>query len=811
MSGRKRRQRSRRGGRKAGSAAPRAGRKAARTGPRAQRKAAQAAPRAGRKAANAQAGAANPAGAASHAAAASHAGDPLERLLRGAIAVTLGLLLLTPLMVSKSTVFPYVVGKALWARSLIEIAFALWAALALARPAYRPPGSRLLLLLGAGLAVSFASAAFGVSPQHSLWSSYERMLGVLDQAHWAALALVLASVLRSGREWRALFAANLAVGTLMAAIVIARALDIEIPYYGDAAERSPSRYGGPFGNPIFLAVYMLANLVLAAGFAARALAGAGPGRRYRALGWSLAAAAQFAGLVLAGSVGGFVGLFAAAACAALGFAWLYRGRARLAAIACLCVLAAGVTAASARFFDTSRASTAAVSDTLAELPGGRAVRYMSRVHLRRPSVQSRLAAWEAGLEGFAERPLLGWGPGNYATVFGLFGSGYAAAAEPHDRAHGNLFEVAATTGTAGLLLWLALWGLALAVLARAARARDGPERAFILLAGAALAGHLAQLQFMFDTVTGLMLSTFLLAYAARLEPDLAPANGRRFRLPGLAARALPGGRGDGLPEGRGGGLPGGRGADLPGERGAGLPGERGAGLLRRGAPRALLGAAAAGLAGWGLAVNHAAFQAADTRYTEPQSLATGAVAEGIERFPPLAGHLRGLLFSELALNWPDLRPQHPRPALALLALADREADAALAREPWNWQVAHRLARLYAAVAETDPEYAEVARQRLERARELAPLRPVFPPELSPPDELTAGAADGGRLLLGWRPARHAGYHELAATTPDGVWSAIAFEYDAGRNSRAVPACEGCGYRIRACRSWSNCTDWAYWP
>ena len=38
---------------------------------------------------------------------------------------------------------PYVVGKALWSRSIIEIVFALWAVLALARPAYPP--FRLLL------------------------------------------------------------------------------------------------------------------------------------------------------------------------------------------------------------------------------------------------------------------------------------------------------------------------------------------------------------------------------------------------------------------------------------------------------------------------------------------------------------------------------------------------------------------------------------------------------------------------------------------------------------------------------------------
>ena len=53
----------------------------------------------------------------------------------------LGLLLLTPFIVTPATVYPFVVGKALWSRSLIEVAFALWAVLALIHTDYRPPRS----------------------------------------------------------------------------------------------------------------------------------------------------------------------------------------------------------------------------------------------------------------------------------------------------------------------------------------------------------------------------------------------------------------------------------------------------------------------------------------------------------------------------------------------------------------------------------------------------------------------------------------------------------------------------------------------
>ena len=104
------------------------------------------------------------------------------------------------------------------------------------------------------------------------------MQGVVDQAHWVVLAVVLASVLHTPRGWRAVLQANLAAGAAMACIVIARALDIGVPYFGALPESSPTRFGGPFGNSSYLSIYMLVNLVLAAGFAARPAIRAGGAR-----------------------------------------------------------------------------------------------------------------------------------------------------------------------------------------------------------------------------------------------------------------------------------------------------------------------------------------------------------------------------------------------------------------------------------------------------------------------------------------------------------------------------------------------------
>ena len=707
-----------------------------------------------------------------------------ERGLRVALFGVLGLLLLTPLVVTPGTIYPFVVGKALWSRSLIEIAFALWAVLALMHPGYRPPRSWLLALLGAGFCVSLLSAGFGVSPGHSLWSDYERMQGLVDRAHWVALAVVLASVLHTPGAWRAAFKANLAAGTVTACIVIARAWDIEVPYFGAFPEISPTRFGGPLGNPGYLSIYMLVNLVLAGGFAAGAWATAArPGeqgaRRMGVLLWAAVAALHFAGVVLAGSVGGFAGLIAAAGFAALGFAWLCRGRGRLAAVALFAVLVTACTVLGARFVDPGRNATIALDRADVVWPGGVALRYVGGVHLQRPSVQSRLAAWEAGLGGFAERPLLGWGPGNYATVFGLFGTGYAGTAEPHDQAHSVLVELAATTGAAGLGAWLALWGGALVVLVLAARAAPPPRRALTMFAAAALAGHLVQIQFMFDTAAGTLVSTLLLAVAARLEPATL-TSAWRLRFPAPLARVF---------------------------------GPRARALFSRPGARAATGAAAVVLAVAGLAVNGTILGAADTRYTAPGNRPIVAVAEGIEAFPPGAAVYRKYLFVALARDWQRLHEQDPEGADELLRWVDREAAAAVRWEPWNWRMEHLLAQFYRVVADTRPDYEARASSHLTRAHTLAPAREVFPAPLAPPGDLAGAPLPDGREELRWPAMPGAGYHhidQIAQAAEPGVWRIIRYAYGPAPGTLAVPG-GGFRYRIKVCRYPRDCSPWAEWP
>ena len=636
-----------------------------------------------------------------------------ERPLLFAVRLGVGLLLLTPLVVAPGIVYSFSVGKAVWSRSVIEIVFALWAVLAAAHPAWRPPRSRLLALLAAGLGVAALSAAFGVSVQRSLWSTYLRMQGVVDQAHWLAAAVVAASVFRQPRDLRGLLGANQAVGLLVALIAIAGASGLEAPLFGRLPEPFRPRIAGTLGNPTYLGAYLLVIVVTGLGFLVRSLSAAAPARtaprgprrntrrnarRKQRRGGpgpsaagssSLGPGAIFHGLCvlaglwalsLSGSIAALVGLIAALGALAPAYAWLaWTRRVRLAAGAVTGLLAAGAAAALVPFaapsltpsFDNPLLRRATDPQTIERTMG------------------RRLGSWEAGVEGFADRPLLGWGPANYMAPFGRHVDAAHADLPTNDHAHNMLIEVAATKGLAGLAAYLAIWALTFAVVLGAARRSPPPEQAFALFTGAALLGQLVQSQALFGTASSSLHYTLLLAAAVFLETSARPADAGP-RLPAAVT-----------------------------------------GLFRGRTARAGLVAVAVALCAAGLAANRAIHGAAAALYraeTSGPARFMDGLREAVDAFGPLANGPRRILFENLGNNWRVLHAGRPAEAARLLAWADREAAAALRAEPVNWEIHQSLARLYRAVAANDPDYAGRGERHYRRALELAPGRdPLAPP------------------------------------------------------------------------------------
>ena len=599
----------------------------------------------------------------------------LARVLPLGIRVGIVLLLLTPFIVTEHTVYPFVVGKALYSRALIEFVFGLWVVLAALNPAYRPPRSWLLILLAAGLAWAAVAAALGVSPQRSLWSNYERMAGLVDSVHWFALLVVVASVVRNRRELRRLFALNLAASAVVALLALASHFQIDPILYGVIWERAYPRIGTVFGNSAYLGIYATVNFTIAAGFLARSLFSARSDATGAAV-WALrgllalVVALELWALSLSGSLAAVAGLFGAGVFLAVALA-ACPGRRKM-------QLAAGVVAAALVLgFGSGLVLLAQAEPTASADFAGNPLLQRLTVGEGARSYHLRESAWRAGIAAFADRPWLGWGQENFISAFGRHAAGPPADGEVHDRAHNALIERAVAEGVPGLAVHLAVWAFALYIVIRAARAQARGDRAFTLAVGAALASYFLASQFTFDAAALKLQLCLLFAFAVALEA------------------AVPVGR--------------------SGER----HGSASIAPLRRKALLAVAGLGGTALIAVGWTANQAIHSAAAAMLVV-QPGERGYIERTIAVFPPLASEPRRLLFNHVAQEWKSVVRENSAEARQLLAAADAQAQAAIAAEPENWRVRRAAARMYLAVATTEPAYRVLAAEHARKAVELTP-------------------------------------------------------------------------------------------
>ena len=166
-----------------------------------------------------------------------------------------------PLLVSFDTMFPHVLGKALFARSAIEFILFLWIILITIDPNYRPRKSWIFLAIIAYITIGFLSAISGVSFGMSIWSNFNRMWGLWDQLHWFALIIVLSTIFKDLDSWKPFFIWNLVVALGIGLLALSQAFNMS---------PSHSRYANcsldsTLGNPSYLSQLMIMNIFIAAG------------------------------------------------------------------------------------------------------------------------------------------------------------------------------------------------------------------------------------------------------------------------------------------------------------------------------------------------------------------------------------------------------------------------------------------------------------------------------------------------------------------------------------------------------------------
>ncbi len=394
-----------------------------------------------------------------------------------------------PLMiviVTSSTLFPFIVGKYVYFRILINLAFIFFLLGILSnqnganeiigrfKPLIKNP---LVIAVSAFIFIFLLSGFFGVDPQSSFWSNFERGEGGLQLLHFYIFFALLALLFDKEKDWQTIFIMMLIGGAGMAfygASAGLKYIDAEMitrptanggtedvlsgnggPIYqlfkwaaiGPSFSDPGYRFQGTIGNSAYVAAYAIFML-----FYAAYLLMSKYRRRLLSFGawvlWALMAI-FFMVFLAAATRGAFLGLIAATV-AFLAYLAFSSKRWRKWLIAAAVILVALVIVL-IQFKNAPFIKASPISRIL-------------DISFTAQTFQDRITIWKMAIDGFKERPILGWGPENFLQVFDRhFNPEYFVPAKGFgswfDRAHNIYLDYLAEIGILGLLSYLAIFAI----------------------------------------------------------------------------------------------------------------------------------------------------------------------------------------------------------------------------------------------------------------------------------------------------------------------------------------------------------------
>jgi O-antigen ligase/Flp pilus assembly protein TadD len=455
--------------------------------------------------------------------------------------------------------FPFITGKNFLFRIAVELAFFLYATLAIMDSAYRPKWNALTISFSAFVGIIFVANIFSISPSVSFWSNFERMDGFVTLIHLLAYFFVVSSILKTVKDWEKWIVATASVSVFMTLFCF-------LQLGGEAViNQGGVRVDGLLGNAAYLGTYLLFHvffllyLLVTRGFQLKGIAtavsvGSGayivyyllrlaPGGNFitnlvdhnaattpglillgtavvlfvvslsslifrKVARFEVSLSAVFFGLVILSQIvviyltatrGATLGLIGGLLLAALFIAWKEKENKNLRRGAFgLIGLVAVVVLGFLAVKNTAFVQNDPVLSRFASISVN-------------DNTQARAYVWPMAIKGFTENPVLGWGQESFIYVFQKYYVPEMFNQEPwFDRAHNVFLDWLVAGGILGFLAYLSLFVSAVYLLWK--------SEAFSVRGKAVLLGLLAayafQNLFIFDNIVSYLLFASLLALIA---------------------------------------------------------------------------------------------------------------------------------------------------------------------------------------------------------------------------------------------------------------------------------------------------------
>ncbi|MHB1316574.1 MAG: O-antigen ligase family protein [Minisyncoccota bacterium] len=385
----------------------------------------------------------------------------IKNILKWGVVGGLFLVPFIQFIVSSSMLFPFITGKGFAFRIIIEIVAALYVLLALLDVEYRPKLSLITKSVLLFTGIVFLADIFGENPMKSLWSNYERMEGFVLIAHLALYYIVASSVFNTKDWWNKFWNTSLIASGLISVYGFFQLAGLATINQGGV------RLDATFGNATYLAIYMVFNMFLSANFFLQT--------KEKMWQWVYGGLFLVQGIILystatRGAILGFIG----GALITVGIiAWKERSNNPV-----VSTLHLGSNRDySLTSLDTSRNKKVrkiaggfglSVILLVAIFIGIRNTSFVQKspvlsrfatLSFAEAKTQGRYFVWPMAIEGFKERPILGWGQENFNYVFNKNYNPLMYAQEQwFDRTHNVVLDWLIAGGILGLLSYLSLFG-----------------------------------------------------------------------------------------------------------------------------------------------------------------------------------------------------------------------------------------------------------------------------------------------------------------------------------------------------------------
>ncbi len=333
------------------------------------------------------------------------------------------------LYVENSYFFPYITGKNIWFRILVEVALAGYILLALWDKTYRPRFSWILTSLTALIGVMLIATIGAKHVPTAFWSNFERMDGYITLIHVFGYVMVLGGMMTSKKLWLWFLHCSTVAATMVAFVGL-----------GQLASGTTGRVDSQLGNAAYMAVYMLFHIFFMAYLFVSTKV-----TPYRLI-YTLLGVLFIYVLLQTGTRGTAIGLVTGSITTGI-YALIYARNHPLVRRHALTACMIGLVVISA--FVAFRHS-----DFIQDTP---ALARIANINLSN-DLQIRSIIWGMSIEGIKERPIFGWGNGNFNYVFNQeYDPRLYAQEHWFDRVHNIVFDWLIAGGIVGFVTYVSVF------------------------------------------------------------------------------------------------------------------------------------------------------------------------------------------------------------------------------------------------------------------------------------------------------------------------------------------------------------------